>query len=134
MSKNTKPCKSCPFRRDNDLKKPHPGGSSPEVYLGQARGPFFLPCHKGKNYKGKETNLREALSCAGAAIFRANCESPYRLPEELQKLPKDTETVFSNEKEFYDFYYETDSGEKINQDFLDDLLIRELHDKRVKLV
>lgn len=129
-----KPCKSCPFRRDNDLQKPNPGGSPPEVYIGQSRGPFILPCHKGKNYAGKETDLSQALECAGAAIFRANCEIPYKLPDQILSLPKDTETVFSNEREFLNFYKEEDSKEVLTEEYLDLLLLRELLDANVKQV
>ena len=46
-----KPCKSCPFRRDNDLQKPNPRGSPPEVYLGQIRGPFILPCQSYRGFR-----------------------------------------------------------------------------------
>ena len=129
-----KPCKSCPFRRDNDLEKPNPGGSPPEVYIGQSRGPFMLPCHKGKNYAGKETDLTQALECAGAAIFRSNCEIPYRLPDQILSLPKDTETVFSNEREFLNFYKGEDSKEELSRGYLDLLLLKELLDANVKLV
>lgn len=129
-----KPCKSCPFRRDNDLQKPNPGGSPPEVYIGQSRGPFILPCHKGKNYAGKETDLSQALECAGAAIFRANCEIPYKLPDEILSLPKDTETVFSNEREFLNFYKGEDSEEELPRGYLDLLLLKELLDANVKQV
>ena len=129
-----KPCKSCPFRRNNDLQKPNPGGSPPEVYIGQIRGPFILPCHKGKNYAGKQTDLSQALECAGAAIFRANCEIPYKLPDQILSLPKDTETVFSNEREFLNFYRDEDSKETLTKEYLDSLLIKELLDASVKQV
>lgn len=99
-----KPCGACPFKRINSNEKPNPGGSHPFVYLGQARGPFWLPCHKDKNYEGKGSNIETVKQCAGAAIFRANCEDQYKLPKELLRLPQDKESVFGSEAEFFSHY------------------------------
>lgn len=124
-----KPCASCPFRRINDLGTDKPGGSEPDVYLGQARGPFWLPCHKDKNYKDKASDPAKVQQCAGAAIFRSNCKGPYKLPEQLLSLPEDHENVFSSEAEFYAHY----SGasveaceEMLDKDLLDTFLKIEL--------
>ena len=129
-----KPCKSCPFSRTGNQDKPNPGGSSPERYLGQIRGPFYLPCHRSKDYKSETTTVENTIPCAGAAIFRSNCDLPYKLPEGLSVSPdnKNEELVFSNEKEFYDFYYEKDSGDKLSKQFLDNLLWEEVNDVRVR--
>ncbi len=101
-------CGGCPFKRVNNNEKPNPGGSKPEVYLGQARGPFWLPCHNDKNYKGKSSSPATVNQCAGAAIFRANIKVRDRLPEQLQSLPEDHVNVFSTEQEFYQHYYDAD--------------------------
>jgi len=116
-----KPCVSCPFRRDNDLGTDKPGGSEPEVYLGQARGPFWLPCHKDSNYADKNSDPAKVQQCAGAAIFRANCKGPYRLPDQLLKLEEDHENVFSSEAEFYAHY----SGASVEacEEMLDDSVL-----------
>jgi len=101
---HTKPCNECPFRRgikpDCDDSRSL-GGSSPETYIGQASGPFYLPCHKHTNYS--DPNWKQDLSkphCAGAAIFRANIGVSEYLPEPLLKLPEDDETVFGSNAEF----------------------------------
>ena len=78
--KMSKPCGGCPFARVNSNEKPNPGGSTPEVYLGQTRGPFWLPCHKDRNYEGKKSDPSKVKQCGGAAIFRANTGPRYKLP------------------------------------------------------
>lgn len=103
-TKSKKCCGGCPFKRVNTNEKPNPGGSHPFVYLGQARGPFWLPCHSDKNYVGKGSDTETVTQCRGAAIFRANCEDQYELPKELLRLEKDTENVFANEAEFASHY------------------------------
>lgn len=92
-----KPCGSCPFARAT------PGDKSvqavnPLVLIGQAQGPFALPCHNDKEYLGAHQcdNLHEVSQCAGSAIFRANMGLADRLPEALHKLPPNTELVFAS--------------------------------------
>lgn len=103
-TKSKKACLGCPFRRINTNEKPNPGGSHPFVYLGQARGPFWLPCHNDKNYDGKQSSPDKVTQCRGAAIFRSNCDSGIRLPKQLLSLEKDTNEVFANEAEFTAHY------------------------------
>lgn len=97
---HTSPCGECPFNRKvtpNAL-----GGSPPEMYVGQAAGPFFLPCHSTHDYT--DPVARQDLTnsqCAGAAIFRANVGVDRRLPAALLHLPKDTQKVFATFEEFY---------------------------------
>ena len=128
-----KPCKTCPFSRTGEHKnKPDIGGSLPEKYLGQIRGPFYLPCHNSKNYSPDTTTRENTHSCAGAAIFRANSKIPYKLPEGILILPEDHELVFSNEEEFYEHYYGESSEDKLSPEYLDYLLKRELTDAGVR--
>tara|TARA_R110000850_G_scaffold25874_2_gene74543 strand:- start:7850 stop:8281 length:432 start_codon:yes stop_codon:yes gene_type:complete len=135
INKRTKCCGACPFKRKNNLTGSNPGGSEPEVYLGQTRGPFWLPCHKDKNYDGKTSDISLVAQCAGAAIFRSNCGFPYKLPKEIALLPKDTGTVFANEAEFYAHYKNVtveEAKEILTQPMLDTLLEKELNDIRIK--
>lgn len=104
-----KPCAECPFRR----------GVLPKVttevqplrLIGQAAGPFWLPCHMDKGYDGPGSceGHGEVQQCAGAAIFRANCEIGLYdrscrsgktlsaiMPAALHKLPADHHAVFSS--------------------------------------
>lgn len=100
-------CSSCPFRRD--IKPGALGGSAPEVYIGQAFGPFRLPCHSGKGYY-KNPDAKRALSmpqCAGAAIFRANCGLTEKLSavkagdgSGIHSLPADPHACFVSAAEF----------------------------------
>ena len=107
-SKSKKACGACPFKRNSFSEKPNPGGSHPFVYLGQIRGPFWLPCHKDKDYIGKGSNPAVVSQCRGAAIFRANSDIPYELPDKLLALEKDTNNVFTNESEFLQHYLDID--------------------------
>ena len=107
-SKSKKACGACPFKRNSFSEKPSPGGSHPFVYLGQIRGPFWLPCHKDKDYTGKGSDPAVVSQCRGAAIFRSNLDTPYKLPEQLLSLEKDTGDVFSNESEFLQHYLDID--------------------------
>lgn len=120
----------CPFKRENTNEKPYPGGSHPFVYLGQARGPFWLPCHEDKNYEGKGSNPETVSQCRGAAIFRANCNTGYERPSSLLKLEPDTENVFANEIEFFMHYIENESKEEVEKfftkEFLDLLMQHEI--------
>ena len=79
-----KACGSCPFSKNS--KPGALGGSSITVYLGQIVGPFVLPCHSTKGYKGNATGI-EAESCAGAAVFRANIGVADMMPDALLHLP-----------------------------------------------
>ena len=92
-TKSTKCCGKCPFKRGQEATGESLGYSDPFVYIGQTRGPFWLPCHADKNYSGKNSNVETVSQCRGAAIFRANCETPHELPKELLSLDKDVETV-----------------------------------------
>lgn len=91
-----KPCKACPFSRACPPGKT--GGSDPAIFVGQAVGPFWLPCHQTQNFK--DPNWKNDMSvrqCAGAAIFRANvgvAESIAAVAEQLLRLPADTGLVF----------------------------------------
>lgn len=89
-----KPCAECPYRRGTQ----HNGGSPPEVYVGQAMGPFLLSCHLSPGY-WKNPRGTEHAQCAGAAIFRANIHRAEVMPESMLKLPQDTEAVFSSSAE-----------------------------------
>jgi hypothetical protein len=81
------PCKNCPF--SPNTAPGYLGGSQPEVYIGQAFGPFRLPCHL--HYRSDAPDWKEQTmevsQCAGAAIFRANVGVTAYLPDELHKLP-----------------------------------------------
>ncbi|MFT5875743.1 MAG: hypothetical protein ACI8WT_004739 [Clostridium sp.] len=110
-TKSKKACMACPFRRVNTNEKPNPGGSHPFVYIGQAMGPFWLPCHQDKSYSGKNSNISEVDQCRGAAIFRSNCNTGIQRPKELLVLPEDKENVFASEKEFLNHYLDLSEKE-----------------------
>lgn len=87
MTTNVKtPCKDCPFMATT--KPGALGGSPPETYIGQAHGPFVLPCHKHCDFDDpswKEKAL-ETPQCAGAAMYRKSMGLSDRLPEVLHSL------------------------------------------------
>lgn len=71
-----------------------------EVFIGQAFGAFWLPCHERTDYSDPEWRTAyETPQCAGAAIFRSNCH-PAERPDFLLLLPSDVENVFASDAEF----------------------------------
>ena len=102
MSQHTKPCRECPFRR-----KGLPGflgGAPAEVFIGQAHGDFWLPCHLHSDYKDPDWKTDHSKpQCAGTAIYRANvCKSQKN--ESLLSLPPDRAQVFSEPAEFIAYH------------------------------
>jgi hypothetical protein len=101
-----KPCDECPFKRNNKLDNTDgkPGGADPTVYIGQAMGPFWLPCHKAPGYQGKASDPSQVIQCAGAAVFRSNINRAHLLPDKLLKLPIDKMRVFASAEEMLAHY------------------------------
>ena len=83
-SKCRKPCKECPFSKT--IEPGRTGNSSPTILIGQAYGPFFLPCHMDPAYT-RDRRSTDLLQCAGAAVFRANVGVAEKMPEALLQLP-----------------------------------------------
>lgn len=99
QEQRTSPCAECPFARH--IKPGALGGSPTSTYVGQANGPFWLPCHCSTDFNDPKwkTDVTKP-QCAGAAIFRANVEVADKMPDFLLKLPKDTTKVFASFAEF----------------------------------
>lgn len=97
MKHCTKPCPACPFSRA--VAPGALGGSPVEVYVGQAHGPFVLPCHAAAGYS-PATTTPDTPQCAGAAIFRANLGLAGLMPPGIHRLPADVEAVFADVGEF----------------------------------
>lgn len=99
-----KPCHDCAFRRDSTPG--NLGGSPALTYIGQAVGPFIVPCHmtypEGTDLSKREHREKslEWPQCAGMAVFRANVGVAHMLPDMIHKLPADHELVFSTFAEF----------------------------------
>lgn len=92
------PCKACPFSRK--CEPGATGGSDPTVFIGQAFGPFWLPCHKTCDFS--DPDWKKDLSvqqCAGAAIFRTNINRWHGMPSQLLRLPENKDLVFSSPEE-----------------------------------
>lgn len=93
-------CPQCPFSKQ--CEPGALGGSPPEVYVGQAFGPFWLPCHLHSDFDDPAWKSdTEKPQCAGAAIFRANLGIDSRLPPQLHRLPPGSDPdVFATFTEF----------------------------------
>jgi hypothetical protein len=91
-----KPCAECPFARATPPGAT--GGAEPTVYIGQAVGPFFLPCHMDPKYEENHRST-EVVQCAGAAAFRANVGVDVLMPEALLRTDADRERVFATPAE-----------------------------------
>ena len=96
-----KPCSECPFRRDVDPAICASKNSHPASFVGQAFGPFFLPCHKQAAFTADACDPALA-QCPGAAAFRANAGvfDQYRFPPGMLRLPADPVTFFATPEEF----------------------------------
>ena len=91
-----KPCAECPFSRAS--RPGATGGAAATTYVGQAHGPFRLPCHMAAGY---EDNRRdEGLpQCAGAAMYRDLAGRAPLMPPEIHQLKGDPALVFSSPAE-----------------------------------
>lgn len=94
----TNPCDQCPFRRDVDPGICAAKDSHPASFIGQAVGPFFLPCHKQAGF-AEDSRDPDLHQCAGAAAYRANCGYDH-LPSQLLVAEADRERFFANPAEF----------------------------------
>jgi hypothetical protein len=107
------------------------GGARPEVYVGQAYGPFWLPCHKDENYKGAGTAYSHDIAqCAGAAIFRANVGVAGIMPRPIHRLPADHAKVFSSPEELIAWH--TGSSIRDAREFLSALPPEELMRREIR--
>lgn len=104
------PCPQCAFTRSSIPGAL--GGSPPEVYIGQAYGPFYVPCHmqygERESMAQVKAECEQIHQCAGMAIFRANLGIDRHLPGALTKLPKDPALVFATEAEFLSHHMRVD--------------------------
>lgn len=93
-------CKQCPWSRT--VEPGALGGSPPETYLGQAAGPFILPCHLHCDFDDPDWKAKtvDTPQCAGAAIYRANVGMAQYLPPQVHRLNPDVDTVFATSVEF----------------------------------
>lgn len=78
------------------------GGSPPETFIGQAFGPFILPCHKHCDFDDPDWKQKviDTPQCAGAAMFRKAMGISKRLPKELHSLEPEG-PLLANPVEFY---------------------------------
>jgi hypothetical protein len=78
------------------------GGSPPETYIGQAFGPFLLPCHKHVDFEDPnwKQKVNKTPQCAGAAMFREAMGISDRLPKQIYRL-KPEGPLLENPLEFY---------------------------------
>lgn len=86
-----RPCQSCPFRRGAGPRVA--GKVDPLRLVGQAAGPFSLPCHLDPDYGGAGSDPTGVTPCAGAAVYRANCSYP--TPPGVAPGERDTVTVYA---------------------------------------
>lgn len=136
------PCKTCPWGVESskaygpEARHEVIGGAfSTEQMLGQAVGPFWLPCHMGYNrdpdVHGKDDIIAKAdviPQCAGAAIFRANIDVADVLPTALLKLDSNS-SVFDTAADFYAYHKQVNMDEAeacTTQEALTILAIKEL--------
>jgi len=109
----TRACGACPFSRR--VRPGATGGADPRRYVGQAAGPFWLPCHAAAGFEAEPRDTGDGTTargvrrgmdlpqCAGAAIYRANCGYDDRFggaaAAALHRLPADRAAVFATPAE-----------------------------------
>lgn len=93
------PCRDCPYNRE--CRPGALGGSNPAAYIGQAHGPFALPCHKHCDFSdpGWRSKALDTPQCAGAAVFRTHIGAADHMPAAMPRMPANA-TVFASEAEF----------------------------------
>lgn len=93
------PCAECPWSKN--VTPGALGGSTPDVYIGQAYGPFILPCHMACDFSDPDwkSKVNTTAQCAGAASFRASVGVAEALPDALHKLEPHPD-VFKTPGEF----------------------------------
>lgn len=93
-----RPCKECPFAKSTPPDKGQKFDSL--QYVGQIRGPFWLPCHMSKGYEENRLDHERHEQCAGAAMHRDLVGVAGRMPDQLLKLEGDEQVVFKTHEEF----------------------------------
>lgn len=132
MSGCSTPCPECPF--SSDCNPGDTGGSDPTRFIGQAVGPFFLPCHMDPGYEKDRYNLG-LLQCAGAAMFRANIGVASLMPPQIHALPA-SEKAFGSPVELLAHHLKislTEAVELLEKRPLDVLLKEEFERSGVKI-
>jgi hypothetical protein len=78
------------------------GGSHPFTYIGQALGPFVLPCHLHCDFKDPEWKAKAADTpqCFGASTFRANIGAQMFMPPQFPRVEKNLNDVFASPAQF----------------------------------
>jgi len=105
MKQKTECCAQCPFARATpkeylDAKASERGESDlAEMFIGQAAGPFLLPCHMTREFEDFRDDPHASQLCAGAAKYRANCGYDKFLSPALGQLPPDREAAFGDPAE-----------------------------------
>lgn len=93
------PCPECPFRKD--VTPGTLGGTPAASYIGQAHGPFTLPCHMHCDFTDPDwkAKAKDTPQCAGALAFRTHIGVADRMPAAMPRMPAN-EQVFADEYEF----------------------------------
>lgn len=96
------PCTGCPFSRTGC---PSPTAVDPLRLVGQAEGPFLLPCHQEPQYEEeRQGRIYEKAQCAGAAIYRANRGIGGLFPKSFHILDANADKVFTTPAELVAAY------------------------------
>jgi hypothetical protein len=109
----------------------------PLALIGQAIGPFALPCHSDSEYDGKKSDLTTISQCAGAAIYRSNLGIAWKFPAAFHILKEDKVHVFASAAELLAKFREITVEEAealLKKTTPDMLLAQEFSKSEVRLV
>jgi len=129
------PCTGCPFSRTGDPTKD--GHADPMALIGQAQGPFLLPCHQEPSYfEERQGEIYKKAQCAGAATYRSNLGIGDLFPKSFHILPEDHDKVFSKPAELLAYYEKItldEAQERLKERTPEQLLRQELAKNEVRV-
>ncbi len=100
-AKLKRPCRGCPFSRKTSPEYLKARGENVRRFIGQAVGPFLLPCHHPQDAVGWARAMDPtAPQCAGAAMYRDLIGVADMMPAAFMRLEGDPTLVFDNASEY----------------------------------
>lgn len=105
--------------------------------VGQAEGPFLLPCHQSPGYEeDRQGNILRHRQCAGAATYRSNIGIADRFKPITHILPADHQMCYSSPAELVAGYegITLEEAKKVLEQFPPEFLLqRELASSQARV-
>ena len=95
--------KGCPYGRKTDRSYLKERGADVRRFIGQAVGPFLLPCHTFADKENWPLDVARP-QCVGAAMFRDAIGVGDKMPAQLTRAKFDPEHVFGTLAEYLAYH------------------------------